>query len=179
MKIYTRTGDKGTTSLLGGTRVAKHDLKIESYGTVDELNAWMGLLRDSASDELGDELLHSIQNNLFVIGSHLALEEGSTIKLPELPSVAVSELEEAMDRMDAELEPLKNFVLPGGNSVVSYAHLARTVCRRAERRLAALMEEENIEIELLIYLNRLSDYLFMTSRYLTKRLKAEERVWKS
>jgi cob(I)alamin adenosyltransferase len=178
MKIYTRTGDQGTTSLLGGTRVAKHDLKIESYGTVDELNAWMGLLRDSASSQLGDSLLHSIQNNLFVIGSHLALEEGSTIKLPALPPNAIEELELAMDRMETELEPLKNFVLPGGNPIVSYAHLGRTVCRRAERRLAALMEDEKVDANLLIYLNRLSDFLFMASRYLTKELGAEERVWK-
>ncbi len=158
--------------------MAKHDLKIESYGTVDELNAWIGLLRDSASAQLGDVLLHSIQNNLFVIGSHLALEEGSDIKLPELPAECITELENAMDAMDAKLEPLKNFVLPGGNPIVSYAHLARTVCRRAERRLAALMEEEKVDVNLLIYLNRLSDFLFMASRHLTKELSAEERVWK-
>jgi cob(I)alamin adenosyltransferase len=179
MKIYTKTGDKGSTSLLGGTRVEKHDLRIEAYGTVDELNAVTGLLKDKAGDHLNVELFKDIQNNLFVIGSGLAAEKDDLpFEVPVLRENAEADLEKDMDRMDGELLPLRNFVLPGGHEQVSLAHLARTVCRRAERRVAALMHEENKGKEALIYLNRLSDYYFTLSRFLTQRLKVEETPWK-
>lgn len=179
MKIYTKTGDKGTTSLLGGTRVEKHDLRIEAYGTVDELNAVTGLLKDKASENLNLDLFLDIQNNLFVIGSGLAAEKDDLpFDVPGLKANAEEALERDMDRMDEELPPLRNFVLPGGHEHVSLAHLARTVCRRAERRVAALMHEEDKGKEALIYLNRLSDYFFTLSRFLTQRLKVEETPWK-
>lgn len=179
MKIYTRTGDAGKTALLGGSRVSKHDLRIEAYGTVDELNAWVGMLSDRAGELLDQELLNSIQDQLFTIGSNLAKERDDLpFELPELKEEADKPLEKAMDRMDAELPPLRNFVLPGGHESVSTAHICRTVCRRAERRVAALQEEEARYARELKFLNRLSDYFFVVSRYLSQALNIEERPWK-
>lgn len=179
MKIYTKTGDKGTTSLLGGTRVSKAHLRIEAYGTVDELNSWMGLLRDDSPSPDRKALIAIIQERLFTLGSHLALDDDqSKIKVPDLKQEDISLLEEHMDAMDAKLPPLKNFILPGGHPAVSHAHLARCVCRRAERQVIRLSEEAPIDELILQYLNRLSDYLFMLSRMIASEVNADEIPWK-
>lgn len=179
MRIYTKTGDEGSTALFGGKRVSKADLRIEAYGTVDELNSWLGLVRDQPVNEGRGQLLIAIQNNLFVIGSMLAAEPGNRkIKIPVLGKAAVADLEEAIDRMDAALPPLRAFVLPGGNQSVSVCHVARTVCRRAERYLVALHQAEPADPSLLIYLNRLSDFLFVLSRAMAQELDVEETPWK-
>ena len=174
MKIYTRTGDKGETSLLGGGRVSKADLRIEAYGTVDELNAVIGLLRASTS-LAGDDLL-DIQHQLFNIGSLLAADKGLKRQLPQLSDDAAMPLEQAIDSMESNLPELKNFVLPGGNIPAAHAHVARTVCRRAERRVVALEDEFPTVV---LYLNRLSDYLFVLSRALVYHGGDEEIIWKA
>lgn len=180
MKIYTKTGDAGTTSLLGGQRVAKHELRIEAYGSVDELNAHLGLLRDECSNfQDVQDLLISVQNHLFAMGSHLATEGEVKFELPGLSLEWIKDLEKAMDAMDAELPPLRNFILPGGHPAVSQAHICRTVCRRAERRTTALATEAQLPEEILPFLNRLSDYLFVLSRYLSKSFNAPEIPWNS
>ncbi|MEJ2003432.1 MAG: cob(I)yrinic acid a,c-diamide adenosyltransferase [Cyclobacteriaceae bacterium] len=178
MKIYTKTGDSGTTGLFGGKRVSKSDLRIEAYGTVDELNSNIGLLRDHDSASEHKQFLLRIQKNLFVIGSILAAEPGNEkVKVPELPDDEVSVLEKAMDEMDAELPPMRNFVLPGGHMAVSQTHITRCVCRRAERRVVALFDHEKGEDKVIHYLNRLSDYFFVLARYLTLKLGVEETPW--
>lgn len=178
MKVYTKKGDSGTTGLLGGTRVKKHHIKIESYGTVDELNAYIGLLRDGINLPHYTEILVEIQDRLFVVGSHLANDaEKSNFKLPELYAKDVDYLEGLIDGMEESLPEMKNFVLPGGHVVVSYCHIARTVCRRAERNTTALAELEPVDPLILTYLNRLSDYLFVLGRKLTQELKAVETPW--
>jgi len=179
MKVYTKKGDKGTTSLIGGTRVPKHSLRIESYGTVDELNSYIGLIRDQEiSAEYKAQLLE-IQDRLFTIGSSLAADpEKSKMKLPDLLESDVTFLEETMDAMDAELPEMRFFVLPGGHTTVSFCHVARCVCRRAERITTNLQEHEFVSPLVMQYLNRLSDYLFVLSRKLTQDLKAEEHPWK-
>ena len=187
MKIYTKTGDIGETSLFGGRRVLKSELRIETYGTVDELNSWIGLLRDVQTDNATKDLLKEIQDRLFTLGATLAADpDNSKLKTPDLHEADIELLEKAIDKMDEELEPLRNFVLPGGHVYVSYCHLARTVCRRAERLCVALAhgttkpspsqasDAMNISIK---YLNRLSDYLFMLSRKMAKDLGAEEENW--
>lgn len=180
MKIYTKTGDAGSTALFGGKRVSKADLRIEAYGTIDEVNSWLGLLRAQPVNASRGEFLISIQNNLFVIGSMLAAEPGnSRIKVPALNPTAVTDLEEAIDRIDGALPPLRNFVLPGGNQSVSYCHLARTVSRRAERRVVALHGQEPADPLVLTYLNRLSDYLFVLARAMAHELGVEETPWKA
>ena len=179
MKIYTKTGDKGTTSLFGGTRVSKHNLRIEAYGTVDELNAVLGLLADQEANAHRAEELRGIQSYLFTIGSHLAAAPGKK-KLDYLPALtpdAVTELEKSIDGMDSKLEPLKYFILPGGHQAISYSHLARTVCRRAERRCTALHDLEPIDDHIIVYLNRLSDYLFTLGRMLARELEVKEIPW--
>lgn len=179
MKIYTKTGDKGKTSLIGGTRVSKSHLRIESYGTIDELNAYIGLLRDQAVNENRKELLKEIQDRLFTIGANLASEEEqSRKKIPDLLQTDIELLEKQMDNMDAELPELRFFVLAGGHQSVSFAHLARTVCRRAERLCVDLAEKEFVAELVLIYLNRLSDYLFVLSRKMAQDLGVEEISWK-
>ena len=179
MKIYTKTGDQGTTSLFGGKRVSKADLRIDSYGTVDELNSFMGLVRDQEVNQKRKEILIRIQNTLFIIGSILATEPGNTkVKIPSLQEDDILFLENEIDSMDATLPPLRFFILPGGHPSVSYCHIARTVCRRAERLTMALHERENTDSLAIKYLNRLSDYLFMLSRKMAKELGAEEIAWK-
>lgn len=179
MKIYTKTGDAGSTALFGGRRVSKADLRIEAYGTIDELNSWMGLVRDQPVNEGRSQLLISIQNNLFVIGSMLAAEPGnSRIKIPFLRASAAADLEEAIDGMDATLPPLRSFVLPGGSYSVSHCHVARTVCRRAERCVVALHQLEPVDQSVLVYLNRLSDFLFVLCRAMAQELGVEETPWK-
>lgn len=178
MKIYTKKGDNGTTSLIGGTRVPKHHLRIESYGTVDELNSYIGLIRDQNIDGKDIEVLLEIQDRLFTIGSHLAAEPGkSKMVLPELFETDITFLENEIDRMDDGLDEMRSFVLPGGNTVVSYSHIARCVCRRAERVAVHLSEESKVDEKVISYLNRLSDYLFTLSRKLTKDLDAKEIAW--
>ncbi|MXV15549.1 cob(I)yrinic acid a,c-diamide adenosyltransferase [Hufsiella ginkgonis] len=178
MKIYTRTGDKGYTSLIGGVRVPKYDLRIESYGTVDELNAYIGLIRDQDIAPSYKLLLKEVQDRLFVIGSSLASAPGkSKMKLPELNSADITKLENEMDEMGLVLPELRHFVLPGGNTTVSYCHLARVVCRRAERITVHLAETEEVDEEVIIYLNRLSDYLFVLARKLCFDSGISENQW--
>ena len=178
MKIYTKTGDKGQTSLIGGTRVPKHHIRIEAYGTVDELNSWMGVIRDSIGDDATKKLIIDIQDKLFTIGSHLASDpEKSKMKLPEITDAHVQMMEVAIDEIDKVVPPMKNFVLPGGHLSVSYCHVARCVCRRAERCIIHLSETAPVEDVVIRYINRLSDYLFMLSRKLTHELSAEEIPW--
>lgn len=186
MKIYTKTGDIGETSLFGGRRVLKSELRIDAYGTVDELNSWIGLLRDVQSDSATKDILKEIQDRLFTLGSTLAADpDNLKLKTPDLHESDIELLEKAIDAMDEVLEPLRHFVLPGGHVYVSYCHLARTVCRRAERLSVALHHAENStdpskNSDILIaikYLNRLSDYLFTLSRKMAKDLGAEEVNW--
>lgn len=180
MKIYTKTGDTGTTSLVGGTRISKGNLKIESYGTVDELNSWIGVLRDLPVNEPRKDIFKEIQDRLFTIGADLASESEivKQKKVPDLFDTDVELLEKAMDEMNEEIPPLRSFVLPGGNIAVSYAHVARTVCRRAERNIIRLAEVEGVNELVIRYLNRLSDYLFVVSRKITQELGTEEVAWK-
>lgn len=179
MKIYTKTGDKGTTALFGGKRVSKADLRIETYGTVDELNSYIGLVRDQPVNENRKNILVEVQDRLFTIGSILATEPGNTkVKVPSLSPEDITLLEKEIDAMDVSLPPMKSFVLPGGHQSVSFCHVARTVCRRAERLVIALDAQEKIDPLVIQYLNRLSDYLFMLSRKMSADLNAEETPWK-
>ena len=179
MKIYTKTGDKGQTSLVGGTRVSKTELRIEAYGTVDELNSYVGLVRDQAVNIDRKELLKEIQDRLFTIGSILASEPEQTKKrIPDLHESDVELLEKAMDEMDAHLEPMRFFILPGGHQAISFGHVARTVCRRAERIVLRLSLETEVNDLVIRYLNRLSDYLFVLCRMMAKDLNIEENAWK-
>ncbi|UKN03134.1 cob(I)yrinic acid a,c-diamide adenosyltransferase [Paracrocinitomix mangrovi] len=179
MKIYTKKGDQGKTGLIGGTRVPKYALRIDAYGTVDELNSYMGLLRDTTVNEQFKEEIIFIQDRLFTLGSWLASDpEKSKMSLPELHESDIERLEKSIDKMDEELEPMKFFVLPGGHQNVSFCHIARCVCRRAERLVVELNENQPQNPIILAFLNRLSDYLFVYSRYLTMKLKAEEIPWK-
>jgi cob(I)alamin adenosyltransferase len=179
MRIYTRTGDKGETGLLGGARVAKDDARIEAYGTVDELNSHMGLLRDLA-DARDQQLLIGIQRMLFTIGSQLAsssAEERARFKLPAIGEADIGALEEAMDAMDRDLQPMRSFILPGGLVAASQAHICRTVCRRAERRTVALAGTQEVDPVIVRYLNRLSDYLFVLARHLGWRTGIADTPW--
>ncbi|MCG9912531.1 MAG: cob(I)yrinic acid a,c-diamide adenosyltransferase [Flavobacteriales bacterium] len=177
MKIYTKKGDTGETSLLGGSRVKKYDMRIEAYGTVDELNSYLGLLRDFGNENRKAEI-KTIQDNLFTMGSHLALEPGKTnIKLPQINESDVKALEDSIDEMDATLPPLKNFILPGGHPSVSHAHVARCICRRAERRCTELNEHYTYDPIIVSYLNRLSDYLFTLARMFASEYGVEETPW--
>ncbi|HYV91892.1 MAG TPA: cob(I)yrinic acid a,c-diamide adenosyltransferase [Chitinophagales bacterium] len=179
MKIYTRKGDNGTTQLIGGTRVPKHHLRIEAYGTIDELNSWMGLLRDSLNDEHPKLVLKEIQDRLFTIGSLLASDpESSRMKVPDLHEHDVELLEKEIDTMQEVLPELKTFVLPGGNAVNAMCHIARCVCRRSERLAVQLSEAEKAEPLILKYLNRLSDYLFVLARKISFDARSEELPWK-
>jgi len=178
MKIYTKTGDKGQTSLIGGTRVPKFHLRIDTYGTVDELNSYIGLIMCQEIDAQYKKLLKEIQDRLFTIGASLAADpEKSTMKIPDLNDSDITLLENEMDSMNELLPPLKHFVLPGGNTVVSYCHIARCVCRRAERLTVELAGNSFVEERVTIYLNRLSDYLFVLARKLNMDFEAEENIW--
>jgi len=178
MKIYTKTGDQGKTSLIGGSRVDKSHSRIEAYGTVDELNAHIGLLSDLKVNQSRQEFLRKIQNNLFNIGSYLALEDQKVnIKLEKISEKEVKYLEQQIDKMSKNLPVMKNFVLPGGAVEVSSCHIARTVCRRTERRVVSLQKEQEIDHVIMIYLNRLSDYLFVLCRQISSELGAVEIPW--
>lgn len=178
-KVYTKTGDTGTTGLIGGTRVPKHHLRLESYGTVDELNSYVGVIRSHDIEAKSKEVLLIIQNKLFLIGSRLATdEEKSDLKQKLVIEEAdILLLENEMDRMDEKLQELNNFVLPGGSIVNGFCHVARTVCRRAERRANQLSSEVDINPLLLKYLNRLSDYFFILSRKVLIDVGADEIKW--
>ncbi|HMR44364.1 MAG TPA: cob(I)yrinic acid a,c-diamide adenosyltransferase [Saprospiraceae bacterium] len=177
-KIYTKTGDKGETSLFGGKRLTKSHLRIEAYGTVDELNAVLGLVRDSLQNEHLRSILKSVQDRLFTIGANLASDPAKNMSLPDLVPADIELLEKEIDSMETELPPLKNFILPGGHVAVSFCHLARTVCRRAERHVVALHHSEPVENIILVYFNRLSDYLFVLGRKVAHDLGVEEIPWK-
>jgi cob(I)alamin adenosyltransferase len=180
MKVYTKTGDKGQTSLIGGTRVPKHHIRIESYGTVDELNSYIGLIRDQQIDDHSKKILIEIQDRLFTIGSSLASDpEKSKMKIPDLKEEDVTLLETEMDKMNETIPEMRSFVLPGGHTTVSYCHIARCVCRRAERLTIHLSENSFVADLVIKYLNRLSDYLFVLSRKLSHDLHAEEIPWKA
>lgn len=185
MKIYTKTGDKGTTALFGGTRVPKHHIRIDSYGTVDELNSHIGLIRDQEIDPRSKEILIHIQDRLFTVGAVLATDpEKMTLKngkdrlnIPRVDEEDITLLETEMDTMNDHLPPMTHFVLPGGHTTVSYCHIARCVCRRAERLATALYDIEPFDEHTLKYLNRLSDYLFVLARKLSHDLQADEIKW--
>jgi cob(I)alamin adenosyltransferase len=179
MKIYTKTGDAGTTALFGGKRVSKADLRIETYGTIDELNSWVGVIRDQDVNQKRQDVLIEIQDRLFTIGSMLATEPGNTrVKVPSLAEVDVEFLEKQIDLMETALPPMRFFVLPGGHQSVSFGHVCRTVCRRAERLIIHLNEQESVDPLVIKYVNRLSDYLFMLCRKMVQELNAAETPWK-
>ncbi|WP_445737372.1 cob(I)yrinic acid a,c-diamide adenosyltransferase [Mariniflexile sp.] len=185
MKIYTKTGDTGTTALFGGTRVPKHHIRIESYGTVDELNSHLGLIRDQNIDGHYKDILIHIQDRLFTVGAILATDPEKAIlkngkerlNIPKISSENIELLEHEMDAMNEALPPITHFVLPGGHQTVSFCHLARCVCRRAERLTAALNDIEGVDPSALMYLNRLSDYIFVLARKLSNDLQADEIKW--
>ncbi len=185
MKIYTKTGDNGTTALFGGTRVAKHHIRIESYGTIDELNSWLGLIRDQEIDTHSKKILTLVQDKLFTVGAILATDPEKAIlksgkerlNIPKISAEDVELLEKEMDFMDTKLPQMTHFILPGGHTTVSYCHIARTVCRRAERMASLLYENEPFNARVLMYINRLSDYLFVLARKLSSDLQAEEIKW--
>lgn len=181
-KIYTKTGDEGKTSLIGGTKVFKNNPRIETYGTVDELNSYIGLVSDFTNDEHAKNILKEIQDRLFTIGSELACdpEKLTKVPIPDLHESDVELLEKEIDKMQAELPVMKHFILPGGIPAVSFTHIARCVCRRAERYCVNLKEKDGKVDELIIkYLNRLSDYLFTLARYTGMKNNATEIIWKA
>lgn len=181
MKIYTKTGDLGKTSLIGGTKVAKSHIRIDTYGTIDELNSYIGLLGDHISDERSKTTLTEIQDRLFTIGSSLACdpEKEPMMKIPDLKESDILFLEKEIDSMNELLPPMKFFILPGGHPAISTAHVARCVCRRSERCCVNMMEHELFVDPLVIkYLNRLSDYLFQLSRYIGHLLQVPEKPWR-
>ena len=178
MKIYTKTGDKGFTSLIGGTRVAKHHIRIESYGTVDELNSYIGLICDQDIVLHDKEILKQVQDRLFTIGSSLASDpEKSRMIIPDLHVEDIELLEKEMDKMNFQLPELRHFILPGGSNAISFCHIARCVCRRAERITVHLAEEGTVDEKVIIYLNRLSDYLFTLARKIGNDNKIPENQW--
>lgn len=179
-KVYTKTGDDGTTSLNSGLRVKKHHIRVAAYGSIDELNAWVGLIRDTTADILDREFLMLLQNHLMVLGTQL-----STVREEDLPTDFIDpindphilEIENEIDRISMDLPPLKNFVLPGGHPLVSYTHLARCVCRRAERHITELNANERVSPHVIAFVNRLSDYFFVLSRKFSLDLDLKENKW--
>ncbi len=186
MKIYTKTGDNGSTALFGGTRVPKDHIRIEAYGTIDELNSYIGMIRDQAIPTLETQTLLVIQHDLFTLGAMLAtdpqkarLKNGQErLNIPKITAETIDFLEGEIDRMEQNLPPMTHFILPGGHTTVSFCHIARCVCRRAERLSVQLNREEAVEPEILMYINRLSDYLFVLARKLTFDLQVKEMKWK-
>lgn len=178
MKIYTKTGDKGQTSLIGGQRVAKYHPRIEAYGTIDELNSYLGILTSADLDEKDRQILQFVQDRLFTIGSILASVPGSKMILPDLKEEDILSLEQRMDELDETLPGLKNFILPGGTQDAAFCHVARCVCRRAERLIVQVNETEPIDGLVIPYVNRLSDYLFTLSRRMVQKANAQEIPWR-
>lgn len=177
MKIYTKKGDKGETSLIGGKRVNKSHARLHAYGTVDELNSYVGLLRDSIEDKSIRAELLEIQDRLFTLGSLLAATPDSKMELPSLSEADIKSLEDSIDSMNEVLPEMRSFILPGGHKTVSLCHVARTICRRAERWTIAVNEDEMVSHLILAYLNRLSDYFFVLSRYMSNILNVSENPW--
>lgn len=180
MKIYTKTGDDGTTMLFGGGRVKKSNRRIEAYGSVDELNSFIGLLRDQAMAPHYVRVLLGVQERLFALGAHLAANpDKANLKLPDITDADIALLEQEIDNLETTLPPLKNFILPGGNTTVSFCHIARCVCRRTERAVVRLATKEDVAAIIVRYLNRLSDYLFVLGRKLAQDTQAEEIIWQN
>lgn len=178
MKVYTKTGDKGETSLFGGKRVAKYDLRINAYGTSDELNSWIGLIRDQQIAAAYIAILVGVQDKIFTLGAQLAADpDKPKLKMPKIELKDIKLLEKAMDDMSENLPEMTNFTLPGGHTTVSYCHIARCVCRRCERLVVELASNELIDDLIVQYLNRLSDYLFVLSRKITQDLGVKEALW--
>ena len=178
MKIYTKKGDSGHTSLIDGQIVNKHNLSVDAYGTVDELNSFLGLLKDYIKDETIKDILNNIQPKLFSIGSILASGKNQNkLEKIKIEKKDVKYIEFHIDSMNNELPELKNFIIPGGHKVSSYSHICRSICRRAERRISELNNEQSIEPNILSYINRLSDFFFVLSRYLMYSDKIEETRW--
>lgn len=177
MKIYTKTGDTGTTSLYGGRRVSKDELRIEAYGTVDELNSFIGLCASSLLDTDVLEVIMEIQNRLFTIGSSLANDPQKTLDFPDILESDIQLLENTIDNLNKDLTPLTNFILPGGNKAVSYAHICRTVARRTERRVVSLADQEKVDPIIVKYLNRLSDFFFVLARAIAHDQGSAEIIW--
>lgn len=178
MKIYTRTGDAGETGLWGGQRVAKDTLRVQAYGTVDECNAAIGVARANLLDPTLDALLAEVQNQLFVVGSDLASPDPAA-RVPRISSAEIDQLESAIDDLEAGLAPLRQFILPGGNLAAAHLHLARTICRRAERNVVSLAHEEPLSDSIAMYLNRLSDFLFVAARSANARAGIADVPWQS
>ena len=181
IKIYTKTGDKGTTSLIGGTKVSKSNFRIEAYGTIDELNSWIGLVSDQFNKKKIKKILGEIQDRLFTIGSSLACDpdKETKLKIPDLKEEDVTQLEKEIDKMNEKLPEMKSFILPVGHVAVSTTHVGRCICRRAERSCVSLQENNSfIEPLVIQYLNRLSDYLFVLARFIGHQLKVKEIPWK-
>ena len=176
-KIYTKTGDKGTTGLFGGARVSKDDIRLEAYGTVDECNAFVGHLSDHVKDQKTKDFLTLIQNKLFVVGAILATDPDKPELKMAFDESIIAQTEKHIDEMQEVLDPLANFILPSGHPTVSLCHIARTVSRRAERRAVSLSEHTTVDLNILIFLNRLSDYFFVLGRYQAKELGVEEVIW--
>lgn len=179
MKIYTRTGDDGTTGLIGGSRVRKNHVRLDAYGTVDELNSLIGVVRSMQTDTQADSILEKIQNKLFIIGANLASDDSVTLIQKQMPvgKTDIEVLEKEMDLMNEFLPELRNFILPGGCQATSFCHLARTVCRRAERHIVELSEKTSVDPNLIKYINRLSDFLFVLSRKVSMDQKTPEILW--
>jgi len=178
MKIYTKRGDKGETSLIGGDRVKKHHIRIEAYGTIDELNSYIGILRSFTHDPINEKVLPEVQDRLFTIGSLLASAPGNKMILPDLHAADTELLEKSIDKMNEELPELRSFVLPAGSIEIAHCHVARCICRRSERLIVHLSEEQELEPEIIQYINRLSDYLFVLGRYSAHIQGVEEVSWK-
>lgn len=181
MKIYTKTGDNGTTSLIGGERVKKYDLRVEAYGTVDELTAYIALLSDTLSEDERTELiceeLAAIESQLMSVAALLAVGKGGEGKVAPIAEERIKMLEEAIDRMQEELPAITKFTIPGGHRALSLCHVCRTICRRAERAALRVADVAEVDASATIYLNRLSDYLYTLGRVVTERLKVEEKLW--
>ncbi|KXK39870.1 MAG: cob(I)yrinic acid a,c-diamide adenosyltransferase [Saprospiraceae bacterium] len=177
MRIYTKSGDKGTTALFGGKRVPKDDIRIEAYGTVDELNSFIGLLNSAFVDATQNHFLTEVQKRLFTIGSNLASNPDKEVITPDIEEDDINAIEKEIDMMQDLLPKLKNFILPGGHQAAGFAHVCRTVCRRAERRVITLDRDSTVDPLIIKYLNRLSDYFFVLSRYIVMQHKGEEILW--
>lgn len=178
MKVYTKTGDQGETSLFGGKRVKKYDIRIEAYGTSDELNSWIGMIRSQQIHESHQSILEIVQDRIFTLGAQLAADpDKPKLKMPRIKQEDIVLLEQRMDEMDESLPVMTKFTLPGGNEIVSYCHLARCVCRRCERRVIELAETASVDPLIVQYLNRLSDYLFVLGRKLAQETDAKEVYW--
>ncbi|CAG5085596.1 cob(I)yrinic acid a,c-diamide adenosyltransferase [Parvicella tangerina] len=178
MKVYTKTGDTGETSLFGGKRVKKYNVRIEAYGTSDELNSWIGLIISQSIHEDHKSLLIEVQDRIFTLGAQLAADpDKPKLKMPRIKQEDILLLEERIDKMDEDLPEMTKFTLPGGNTIVSYCHLARCVCRRCERRVIELADQAEVEPLVIQYLNRLSDYLFVLGRKLAQETNASEVFW--